>query len=228
MSELVVKNYPKSSVTEAIKAVRTNLRFSSVNNKIKTILITSSVAGEGKSFISANLASTYAESKEKVLLIDCDLRRGRQKELFNLHGTSKKGLSNLLIDNNWEKSINNYIHKTEIPGLEIMPAGSIPPNPTILLESNKLDKITEILKDKYDLIIFDAPPVGGLTDALIMTRLSDIVLIVARAKKTTLELLENTKEALTTVNANIAGVILNRVDKKDSKYYKNYYYYQEQ
>ena len=226
MKELIVKNYPKSSVTEAIKAVRTNLRFSSVNNKIKTILITSSVAGEGKSFISANLSAAYAESKEKILLIDCDLRRGRQKDLFGLHGTSKKGLSNLLIDSSWEKNINNYIHKTEVTGLDIIPTGSTPPNPTILLESNKLDKITEMLKEKYDLIIFDAPPVGGLTDALIMTRLADIVLIVARAKKTTLELLESTKESLETVNANIAGVILNRVDKKDSKYYKNYYYYQ--
>ncbi len=226
MKELIVRNYPKSSVTEAIKAVRTNLRFSSVNDKIKTILITSSVAGEGKSFISANLAAAYAEGKEKVLLIDCDLRRGRQKDVFGLHGTSKKGLSNLLIDHNWHKNIDNYIYKTEIPGLDVIPTGSTPPNPTILLESNKLDKITDILKEKYDLIIFDAPPVGGLTDALIMTRLANIVLIVARAKKTTIELLESTKESLETVNANIAGVILNRVDKKDSKYYKNYYYYQ--
>ena len=78
----------------------------------------------------------------------------------------------------------------------------------------------------YDIIIFDTPPVGGLTDALVMTRLADVVLIVARAKKTTLELLDSTKEALENVNANIAGVILNRVDKQDSKYYKNYYYYQ--
>ena len=226
MKELIVQNYPKSSVTEAIKAVRTNLRFSSVNSKVKTILMTSSVAGEGKSFISANLAAAYAESKEKVLLIDCDLRRGRQKDLFGLQNVSKKGLSNLLIDKSWEKNIDTYIHKTEINGLDVIPTGSTPPNPTILLESKKLDKIVKLLKDKYDLIIFDAPPVGGLTDALIMTRLSDIVLIVARAKKTTLELLESTKESLETVNANIAGVILNRVDKKDSKYYKNYYYYQ--
>ena len=227
MKELVVQNYPKSSVTEAIKQVRTNLRFSSVNEQIKTILITSSVAGEGKSFISANLASAFATSKEKVLLIDCDLRRGRQKELFGLQRTSKKGLSNLLIDKNWSKNLKTYIHKTEIQNLEVIPIGSMPPNPTVLLESNKLDKITEELKKEYDVVIFDAPPVGGLTDALVLTRLADVVLIVARAKKTSLELLENTKEALENVNANIAGVILNRVDQKDIKYYKNYYYYGE-
>ncbi|MFS6554258.1 AAA family ATPase, partial [Parabacteroides distasonis] len=90
-----------------------------------------------------------------------------------------------------------------------------------------IETVIEELKSKYDVIIFDTPPVGGLTDALVMTRLADAVLIVARAKKTTMELLENTKEALENVGANIAGVILNRVDKKDSKYYKNYYYYQD-
>ncbi len=226
MKELIVHNYPKSSVTEAIKAVRTNLRFSSVNENIKTILLTSSVAGEGKSFTSANLATAYADSKEKVLLIDCDLRRGRQKDLFGLHGTSRTGLSNLLIDKEWENNLSKYIHSTEVSNLDVIPTGSTPPNPGVLLESKKIEKVVAKLKKEYDIIIFDAPPVGGLTDALIMTRLADIVLIVARAKKTTLELLENTKEALENVNANIAGVILNRVDKKDSKYYKNYYYYE--
>lgn len=226
MKELIVHNYPKSSVTEAIKAVRTNLRFSSVGRNVQTILITSSVAGEGKSFVSANLASTFATGTEKVLLIDCDLRRGRQKDLFGLHGTSKTGLSNLLIDDDWLKNLKTYIHATEVPNLDVIPTGSTPPNPSVLLESEKIEAVVDELKKKYDVIIFDTPPVGGLTDALVMTRLSDIVLIVARAKKTTLEILDNTKEALENVNANIAGVILNRVDKKDSKYYKNYYYYQ--
>ena len=226
MKELIVHNYPKSSVTEAIKAVRTNLRFSSINENVQTILVTSSIAGEGKSFTSANLASAYATGGEKVLLIDCDLRRGRQKDLFGLHGTSKKGLSNLLIDKEWDVNLKNYIHSTEVPNLDVIPTGSTPPNPSVLLESKKIEKVVKKLKEKYDIIIFDAPPVGGLTDALVMTRLADVVLIVARAKKTTLELLESTKEALENVNANIAGVILNRVDKKDSKYYKNYYYYQ--
>lgn len=223
MRELVVNRYPKSSVTEAIKAVRTNLRFSSVNKKVKTILITSSIAGEGKSFVSANLAATFANSKEKVLLIDCDLRRGRQQEMFDENTLNKLGLSNLLIDDNWNNNLKDYIRKTEINNLDIITTGSIPPNPTVLLESEKLEKVVEEFKDKYDVIIFDTPPVGGLTDAVIMSRLADAVLIVARAKKTTIEMLENTKEALKTVGANIVGVILNRVDNKDDKYYKNYY-----
>ena len=227
MKELIVSRYPKSSVTEAIKTVRTNLRFSSVNKKIKTILVTSSIAGEGKSFISANLATTFATSKEKVLLIDCDLRRGRQQELFGNGYFSSLGLSNLLIDDNWKRNLKKYIQSTEVSNLDIITVGSVPPNPTVLLESKKMEIVIEELRNKYDVIIFDAPPVGGLTDALILSRLADTVLIVAMAKKTTLELLENTKKALENVNAVIAGVILNRVEMKTSKYYKNYYYYQD-
>lgn len=226
MGELIVNNYPKSSITEAIKIVRTNLRFSSVNEKIKTILVTSSIAGEGKSFVSANLATAFANVKEKVLLIDCDLRRGRLNELFNQDGISRLGLSNLLIDANWKKNLGDYVQKTEVENLEVISMGSIPPNPTTLLESSKMESVVTELRKKYDVIIFDAPPVEGLTDALVMTRLADTVLIVARAKKTPIDLLKNTKAALENVNAKIAGVVLNYVEKKNSKYYKNYYYYQ--
>ena len=224
MKELIVNSYPKSSVTESIKTIRTNLRFSSVNKKLQTILITSSISGEGKSFLSANLSVDYANSKEKVLLIDCDLRKGRQQELFNVITSSRMGFSNLLIDDNWKKNLKEYIHSTEIKNLDILTTGTIPPNPSVLLESSKIEKVIDELKKQYDVIIFDTPPVTGLTDTLILSRLADVVLIVARAKKTTPELLENTKKALENVNANIAGVVLNRVDKYDNKYYNNNYY----
>lgn len=223
MRELIVNNYPKSSITESIKSIKTNLRFSSINQKIKTILVTSSIAGEGKSFISANLATSFATTSEKVLLIDCDLRRGRQKEVFDLKDNIARGLSNLLIDPNWQDNLQDYIQNTAIDNLDMIPAGITPPNPSTLLESKKLEKIMEELKNKYDIIILDTPPVIGISDALILTRLSDAVLIIARAKKTTIELLENTKEALQNVNANIAGVILNRINRKSNKYYKDYY-----
>lgn len=227
MKEIIVNNYPKSSVTEAIKTIRTNLRFSSVGGKFKTILITSSMAGEGKSFVSANLAATYANGGDKVLLIDCDLRRGRQQKLFGINGSTKLGFSNLLIDSKWKTKLNEYINKTEVSNLDVLTTGSIPPNPTVLLESSKIEEVMKELKTKYDLIILDTPPVTGLTDTLILSRLSDIVLIVARAKKATPEFLSNTKESLEAVHANIGGVILNGLDKSDSKYYKNYYYYTE-
>lgn len=224
MKELIVNNYPKSSVAEAIKTIKTNLRFSSINKKIQTILITSSISGEGKSFISANLATEFANSKEKVLLIDCDLRKGRQQELFNIITNSRMGFSNLLIADNWKKNLNEYIHSTEIKNLDVLTTGTIPPNPSVLLESSKIEKVIDELKKQYDIIIFDTPPVTGLTDTLILSRLADVVLIVAKSKKTTPELLENTKKSLENVNANIAGVILNKVDKYDNKYYSDGYY----
>ena len=223
MKEVIVNRYPKSSVTEAIHAIKTNLRFSSVNKKIKKILVTSSIAGEGKSFISANLATTFATPTEKVLLIDCDLRKGRQDKVFEIDETKKLGLSNLLIDENWQTNIDNYISKTKVENLDLLTTGAIPPNPTILLESEKLEKILDQISLKYDIIILDTPPLMGLSDALILTRLVDTVLVVARAKKTTMELLENTINSLKNVNANIAGVILNRIkNNNNNKYYKDY------
>lgn len=223
MREVLINRYPKSSVTEAIKTVRTNLKFSSVNSKIQTILVTSSVANEGKSFVSANLAASFATSTDKVLLIDCDLRRGRQLELFTGSKEPTLGLSNLLIDNNWKRNLKKYIKQTDVYNLDVLTTGSIPPNPSTLLESKKIEDVVLYLRDKYDVIIFDTTPVIGLTDALVMTRLADTVLVVARAKKTSMETLEATREALDNVNAPVSGIILNRVDTKNSKYYKNYY-----
>lgn len=223
MQEILINRYPKSSVTEAIKTVRTNLKFSSINKKIQTILITSSVANEGKSFISANLAASFATNTDKVLLIDCDLRRGRQSQLFTNSSEPTLGLSNLLIDDNWKKNLKQSIKPIEVYNLDILTTGSMPPNPSALLESKKIETVIEHLKEKYDIIILDTTLVIGLTDALVMTRLADTVLIVERAKKTSMETLEATKEALENVNANISGIILNRVDTTNSKYYKNYY-----
>lgn len=221
MRELIVNDYPKSHVAEAIKTIRTNLRFSSVNKKIKTILVTSSVMGEGKSFISANLATTFANARERVLLIDCDLRRGRQQKIFKKG--EKLGLSNMLIDDDWEDNLTEYIQPTRVDYLDMIAAGAIPPNPTELLESKKMEKVLKELSSMYNVIIIDSPPVSGLTDALILTRLSDIVLIVASTKKSTLDMIENTKQALENVNANIAGVILNGVEQQNSKYYGDYF-----
>lgn len=221
MKELIANNHPKSSVAESLKTIKTNLRFSSVNKKIKTILITSSIASEGKSFISANLATTFTSETEKVLLIDCDLRKGRQHIIFNIDNNI--GLSDLIIDTEWKKKLKKYIKNTEINNLDIITTGTTPPNPSTLLESQKLEQIMEKLKEQYDVIIFDTPPVSGITDTLLLSRLADTVLVVAKSKKTTLELLENTKKALENINANIAGVILNKVNKNNDRYYKNYY-----
>ena len=175
MKELVVFNKPKSSTSEAIRTLRTNLQFTFVDNSVNTIMITSSMPGEGKSFISANLAAAFSMVNYKVLLIDCDLRKGRQSEIFNL--SNEKGLSNLLIDD--IKNYKKYINKTEIDNLFVMTSGVVPPNPSELLGSEKNKELMETLKENYDLIIFDCPPLNCITDALVSLTLSSNFLTIS-------------------------------------------------
>ena len=218
-SELIVQNDPKSNVAEALRIVRTNLQFSSVDEKLKTILVTSSVPGEGKSFISSNLAVTFAQNNSKVLLVDCDMRKGRLHKIFNL--SNDKGLSNLLIDD-INTDIKKYIKKTDIENLSIITMGIMPPNASELLASAKSKVVIQMLKNKFDYIIFDGTPVTGLTDSIIMASLVDKVVIVSSIGDINVEILENTKQALSNVNANIAGVIANKTPLVNSNYYGYY------
>lgn len=219
-TELVINSDPKSAISESIRTLRTNLQFSSVDKKIKTILITSSVPGEGKSFIAANLACSFANSGSKVLLVDCDIRKGRQHRIFGFH--NKKGLSNLLLDN-VTKVYSEYIHETVINNLSVIFKGMTPPNPSELLNSEKNKQLISVLKDEFDVVIFDGAPITGLPDSLIMSTLVDGVIVVTACKETTITLLENTKKSLQNVNANILGVILNRASSSKNKYYGTYY-----
>ena len=140
-SELIVNTRPKSNISENIRTVRTNLEFASASKKLKTILISSSVSGEGKSFISSNLAVAFAQNDKKVLLIDADLRRGRVHNIFNLK--NPKGLSNLLLEDDM-REIKHYIAKSDIDNLYVLFRGTIPPNPSELLNSDKMHDIFEI------------------------------------------------------------------------------------
>lgn len=219
--ELVLNNEPKAVISETIRTLRTNLQFASVDKKLRTILITSSVPGEGKSFIASNLAVAFAQSGTRVLLVDCDIRKGRQHYIFGCH--NQKGLSNLLLENVEEK-YSEYIQETKIKNLSVMFRGVTPPNPSELLGSEKNKVLIDILKDNYDIVIFDSAPInGGLTDSLIMGTLVDGVVIVSAHKETPISLLNNTKKSLENVNANILGVVLNRANSKSKKYYGHYY-----
>lgn len=222
-TELIVNKYPKSLVSEGIKSLRTNLSFSSVDSELKTLLITSSVPGEGKSFVSSNLATAFAQAGKKVLLIDCDMRKGRLHKIFSI--SNEKGLSNLLVESNFEKVYNSYIKSSKVKKLYVLPCGTIPPNPSELLNSGKNKKLIEFLSTKYDLIIFDGVPCNGIPDSLIMSTLVDKTLIVSSEGVTPKELLNNTKKSLDNVNANIAGVIINKVNTSGSRYYGKYYSY---
>ncbi len=216
--ELLVDKYPKSIVSESIKSLRTNLQFSNVDKGFKTILVTSANAAEGKSFVSSNLAISFAQANKKVLLIDCDLRKGRLHKLFNLPNLN--GFSTLLTDEleNYKK----YIKKTHIKNLSIIPRGVYPPNPSELLGSQKCKDLIVALKGKYDIIIFDGAPCNGVTDSVIMSTNVDETLIVVRDARTPKKTIDVTKDSLQKVNAHITGVVLNGVNRKVAKYYSYY------
>ena len=219
-NELIVANNPKSGVAEAIKTIRTNLLFSSIDEPVKSILMTSSMSGEGKSFVSANLAVAFAQTGVKVLIVDCDLRRGRQHKIFNID--NEQGLSNLLLDD-VDKNYKKYIKKTRYENIYVLPMGIMPPNPSELLASAKNKQLAKILKQKFDLVIYDGVPVGGLTDSVIMADLVDMIVIVSAYKVTPVVFLANTNKALEKFKDKIAGVILNKFPSSKDHYYSKYY-----
>lgn len=219
-NELIVFTNPKSSISENIRTIRTNLQFSSIGKQVKTILVTSSIPGEGKSFISANLAVAFAQTDKKVLIVDCDMRKGRIHNIFKMK--ANKGLSNLLIDN-IEKEFKHYVVKSDIDNLYILTRGTVPPNPSELLNSPQTGKLIEILEEIFDYVIFDGVPINGLPDSLVMATLVDKVVIVSSMKYTPVDLLVNTKKSLEKVGADIAGVVANKVPKVKNHYYSNYY-----
>ena len=223
-TELIVSKYPKSVVTESIKTLRTNLEFTSVDKQIKTILITSSIPGEGKSFISSNLAISFALSDKKVLLVDSDLRKGRLHKIFKASKT--KGYSNLLIDS--LNGSNKYISETKIKNLFVIPRGTIPPNPSELLNSEKNKIFVKKLSETFDVIIFDGTPCNNLPDSIIMSQLVDSVLVISSNKYTPKTELNNTINALNKAHAKISGVVVNNLETKKGSYSKYYYYYGEE
>ena len=221
-SDLLVEKYPNDLTSEAIRTLRTNLRFSSVDKKNRLIAITSTLPSEGKSFISSNLALSFAQTGKKVLLVDCDLRKGRLHRIFDIVNVS--GLSNYLIDDSTE--VTKYINKSEYKNLSIVTRGECPPNQSELLNSTKFADLVKTLKDIYDIVIFDGPPCNGLSDALIISTYADDVLVVSKEGKTTKKALTNVKKSLDSVNAHVTGNVLNGINI--SKYaYGSYYYYSE-
>lgn len=217
--ELIVFSKPKSNISEDIRTIRTNLKFTA-NDDAKVLLVTSSVPGEGKSFISSNLAVAFAQTGEKVLLVDADLRLGRVHKIFNQSAT--KGFSNMLISGTSE-DLPEYIKKTTIPNLYIVSRGTVPPNPSELLNSSSCKKLINIFRENFDRVIFDGVPVNGLPDSLVLANLVDRVIIVTTIGYTSIDELNQTKKALEQIDANIAGVVVNKTPTIKRGKYSNYY-----
>ena len=219
MSEIISHKNPKSVIAESIKILRANLQFSNVDGDLKTIMITSSVPGEGKSFTVSNLAVAFAWLNKKTLVVDCDMRRGTQHKQFEV--SNSNGLSDLLIDKTSDYL--KYIKNTNIENLYIVTSGTTPPNPSELLSSQSFENFINKMREKFDIIIFDLPPVTVVSDAQIVGSKVDKTVIVSRIKITPIEELEKTKKMLENVNASIAGVVVNGVKTSGKKYYGKYY-----
>ena len=215
-NELIVMSKPKATISEDIRTLRTNLEFSLTTNNEKVVMITSSNPSEGKSFISSNLSTCFAQNNKKVLLIDADLRLGRLHKIFNI--SNKRGWSNLILNYDDDTKYESYIQKTDVNGLFVIPRGIVPPNPAELLGSKKFDDILHDLKRIFDYIILDATPINGLSDALILTKNANEVVIVCKYGKTDLGDLEECKKALLNADAKIAGVVINSMPKTKNKY----------
>lgn len=226
--ELIAQRDPKSPVSETFRTLRTNIQFMNTNNKLKTLLITSTLPGEGKSWVASNLAITFAQAGKKVVLIDADMRRGRQYAIFEV--SPRPGLSNYLsgIDSNSEENsideIIDYIQETEVKNLYVISAGNIPPNPSELLITPKMVNLLDKLKQVSDIVIIDGTPCELVTDSVILSRLVDSTVIVTAHKQTKKDTLQKIVTNIQNVGGKIAGIVLNKIPVSAKKYEQSYYY----
>lgn len=219
MSDLITLKDPRSPVSEAFRTIRTNIQFSTSDNKIKVIAVTSSGPSEGKSTTAANLAIVTAENGKRTIIVDCDQRKPKIHRTFGV--SNQIGLSNYLVG---EVSFEGAIQKSIVDNLFIMSSGKIPPNPAELLSSKKMQDLIIMLKEKFDFIILDTPPVIAVTDALIISHYVDGVLLVVCSGKAEKEATIRAKNLLESNNAKIIGAVLNKVSNTGRKGYYNYYY----
>ena len=220
-NHLIINEGVKTPIGEAYRTIRTNIQFSMPKGQLRTMLITSTGPEEGKSTTTANVAITMAESGNRVLLIDADLRKSVVHKMFEL--PNLKGLTNVLAE---DLDYREILRSTKVKGLDILTGGPKPPNPSELLGSDKMRTFLESLKKDYDIIILDTPPVLPVTDAAILASLVDGVVLVSSYGQTTFEGLARAKVQLENVGAKILGVILNKVpaSKRGGHYYYYYYY----
>ena len=217
--ELITQHSPKSPTSEAFRTLRTNIQFSNIDKDIKTIVLTSSGPAEGKSTVIANFAVTMAQVDKKVLLIDSDLRKPRIHTIFGLSNVN--GLTTVLAEG---LSYKDVVIPTGIGKLDILPSGPIPPNPAEVLGSKKMKSFLEKIKDDYDMILLDTPPVGLVTDAAVLSTIVDGVILVCAVGQAIIDAARNAKALLEKVNANILGVVINKVPVNEGGYYKYHYY----
>lgn len=221
MNIVSLKN-PKSPISEAYRSVRTNLQYSNVDEDIKVIMVTSSQQNEGKSTVISNLSASFGSLEDnRVLIIDGDLRNPTVHRKFGISNAS--GLTDILLG---KKDFEDCIGSVKESNIDILTTGNIPPNPSEVLGSDRMKKFIKSIRDNYDYIFIDSPPIGIVTDAAVMCSYVDGVILVVASNETDIERVNISKTRLEQVEAKILGVILNKFDDKTSAY-GCYEYYEE-
>jgi len=216
--QIISKLNPRSPITEQYRTIRTNLQFSSIDEKVKTVLITSAGPEAGKSVTAANLAVVHAQQGKKTLLIDADMRKPTVHYTFRTDNLT--GLSNVLIG---ESSLEEAVQVTDVDELDVLTCGPVPPNPAELLGTNRMKEILEYAKVSYDFIIVDTPPSLAVTDANVLANMTDGSIVVIRSGETQFEEAERGVKIIQNQSAKFLGAVLNDIPKDKNQSY--YYYY---
>jgi non-specific protein-tyrosine kinase len=211
-AKLVTLADPRSAAAEAFRTLRTNLMFSSVENPLHTLLVTSAAAGDGKSAVLANLAITFAQSGNKTILVDCDLRKPSQHDIWGI--PNERGLTTMMLEDSAMST--PPLVSTDIENLQILPSGPLPPVPADLLSSQRMNGLIGVLKARANYVLFDAPPVLAATDATLLGSKLDGVLLVVRAGHTRRDQAARAKQTLDRVHVRIIGAVLSNAPRESS------------
>lgn len=212
--KLVVIAAPQSPASEQFRKLRTNINFSSLKKDVQSLVITSALASEGKSWIAANLAAMFAQEGKKVLLVDSDMRNPSAHETFNIQ--NELGLSNILAE---QIKAESAVKRTSVDNLDLLVSGPIPYNPAELLASTSMDNFMESAKKNYDIIIFDSPPLLSVVDGQILANKCDGSILVINSGNTERQKAIKAKEAISLANGKLMGVILNNYLESAANYH---------
>jgi capsular exopolysaccharide synthesis family protein len=217
LSKLITVSEPRSPVSEAYRALRTNLDFASLDRALKTLVVTSAGVGEGKSTTLANLAVVSAQAGRKVVLVDADLRRPTLHQIFGL--SNEAGLTTVMMDDTALAS--PPLQETGVEALSVLTSGPLPPNPAELMGSRRMEEVVAALAERADQVFFDTPPVVAVTDAAVLSTKVDGVLLVISAGKTRREYARTAVQRLEQINARLVGTVLTNVQMGAG--FKGYY-----